>query len=136
MKHEEIEKINNEISEKLSNRQFSEALAQICNVCGQLELTDLRERAMTLRRDYGYMLDYYAQGSSDPAREQMFDHLYNDSWTLLDLWCNRAEELSSPAYYYSEKRMRQQRGLRLPERYKLAPPTAKATAVALTMARS
>lgn len=115
MKHEEIEKINNEISEKLSNRQFSEALAQICNVCGQLELTDLRERAMTLRRDYGYMLDYYAQGSSDPAREQMFDHLYNDSWTLLDLWCNRAEELSSPAYYYSEKRMLQQRGLRLPD---------------------
>ena len=114
MKHEEIEKINNGISELLSNRHFGEALAKISNACHRLNLTDLRERAETLQRDYNYMLSYYAQGSSDPAREQMFDHLYNDSWTLLDLWCDRAEQLSSSFYYYSEKRMLQQRGLTLP----------------------
>ena len=114
MKHEEINNINNEISEKLSNRQFSEALSRIRQVCDILDFGDLRERAETLQRDYGYMLSYYAQGSQDPSREEMFDHLYNDSWTLLDCWCDRAEQLSSPFYYYSEKRMLRQRGLNLP----------------------
>lgn len=104
MKHDDIKQLNDDLSDMLSDRQVDDALMELAEECRKAGYHHLARRAQKLQTDYGYMLDYFARGADDPARQQMYDHLYDECWTLLDTLIDALERETSETFYYTALR--------------------------------
>ena len=115
MKHEDIKQLNYDLSDLLSDRQVNEALTEIIEGSRKAGFHALARRGVRLQADYGYMLDYFARGADDPARQEMYDHLYDECWTLLDTLVDSLERETSEATYYTALRRIERSGQTVPQ---------------------
>lgn len=101
---EEIIKYKNLIVSHLENRQLHDALRQLLKLIQATAAIKYNDELEEIERSYLYMIQYMADGTTDPQRDEVYHKIIMSLYNITDKITNELLIPISPNVYYSNIR--------------------------------
>ncbi len=104
MTSKEIQSFRTKVESLIAARRLREAFVALSDMCHRRMAWEVSDRLEKDEKAYAFMLSYVARGIDDPEREQVYDGIVTNLYSILDTLVRIMEKNESSTLYYNTLR--------------------------------
>ena len=104
MTQQEIQTFKGRVAAFIDKRRLRDAITEIKEQAKRRLAWEIEDKIKQVEQNYAYMLRYLTEGASDPDRQDVYDTLVAEIYSLLDSLVNYMESAENSSLYYNRIR--------------------------------